>query len=209
MPVVASTPDGLAFREAQALAEKLYHEGATKNNIDAVAKAGVHGLGDAGQVENTGVAGAIARGATEVVVFLCNHTPENLTQLFQGECNLAPSAFALSHTLFGDNNLPLFKYPQPQEVLDAYNSEDAGTKDALFKSMNVAGSKLLKGLKVGSVTCTTTDAKWFGISAGQSVKLHVVSAECDVGLFLEDYYRYSELVQEIVNCVMDEQNESI
>merc|ERR1712151_1320408 len=126
MPVVAATPDGLAFREAQALVEKLYNEGATKNNLDAVAKAGVHGLGDAGQVENTGVAGAIARGATEVVVFLCNHTPENLTQLFEGECDLAPSAFALGHSLFGDNTLPIFNNPQAKEVLEAYNVEDAG-----------------------------------------------------------------------------------
>merc|ERR1719401_2085714 len=108
MPFVSHAPDGRAFGDAQILVDEIYREGATQDNLNAVANAGVHGITDAGLIDNTGIAGAVARGATEVVVMLCDTTPENLTQLFEGECDLGPPAFALSQSLFGDHNLPIF-----------------------------------------------------------------------------------------------------
>merc|ERR1711988_1996999 len=44
--------------------------------------------------------------------------------------------------------------------------------------------------------------KWFGIPDGKHITVHVVSVESNIQIFFEDFYRYNELVQDIVNCIM-------
>merc|ERR1712048_749566 len=202
MPFASNAADGRAFENGQALINEVIQNGVTQENLDAVANGAVRGLGDAGIVDGTGIAGAVARGATEIVAFLnlgkykdSYENPVYLTQLFPGQ-----DSVAVAHTVFNDPNPTVFSAPPADMVRKAYNGEDA--EGVSFSKLELPDKvKHLDGLKVGTITCNTADNKLFGIAKDKEVTLHVVCVESSLDILLpEDFYRWNELVQDIVNC---------
>merc|ERR1712048_905201 len=82
---------------------------------------------------------------------------------------------------------------------------------AHFTDLEIASSaKYLAGIRVGSLTATTMDNAWFGITAGHVVKLHIVSIGSPTSIgFGEDFFDYDLLLQEIVNCLVSAQNKEV
>jgi hypothetical protein len=185
-------------------------DGPFQESVDALAKAHVHGLADAGFVDSTGVAGAIARGATEVVVFMSDEKPKGLTQLFQGRDRATTTNMVSTvSNLFGDDNLTVFSKPTANEVMSAYEDEGLNKEDLSFHTLELSNAKHVLATKVGNITCTTADAKWYGIGPGKTVKVHVVAVETNAKIFFEDFFVYNEVVQEIVDCITSDANASI
>jgi hypothetical protein len=209
MPFVSSASEGQAFTQGQDIVDMAYLEGSSQESIDALAKNHVHGLADAGIVDSTGVAGAIARGASEVVVFMSDQKPKGLTQLFAGRSSSTTSSMVSTvSNLFGDDQLTVFSKPTADEVMGAY--EDGTKKDGLmFQALELSNTKHVLAMKVGTIACTTADAKWYGIAPGKEIKVHVICVETNVQIFFENFFRYNEVVQEIMDCIMSEENASI
>jgi len=154
----------------------------------------VHGLVDAGLTEGTGIAQAIAEGATDIVAFMNLasgndfDSPSYLLKLFKGD----------QHGVCG---LPVFQSPTKDGVDAAYSGKGSHG----FKQL--PGQMHLKGIKIGTISCVTADNMWLGISRGTSVRLHVVAIGTDLGIVargvrsFDPLNHYDELVQEIVDCV--------
>lgn len=210
MPFVSLTTEGDAFRQGQDLVSMACEEGSSQKTVDALAKAHVCGLADAGFVDDTGVAGAIARGAKEVVVFLTDEKLTGLTQLFEGrDTSTTTSALNTVNALFGDDHLTVFSQPTASEVREAYERDDANKNGLSIQSLKITNAKHISAMKVGSINCATADAKWFGIVAGQAIKVHFVSVESNAPILFGDFFAYEEFVQEIVDCIMDDVNAPI
>merc|ERR1712064_216030 len=79
---------------------------------------------------------------------------------------------------------------------------------AQFTELELTGSaKYLAGIKVGTLTATTLENPWFGITAGHEVKIHVVSVGSSMKIGLgDDFFHYDHLLQEIVDCLISPQN---
>merc|ERR1719356_1398909 len=195
MPFVSNASEGQAFRQGQDIVNQAYLKGPSQKSVDALAKAHVHGLGDAGFVDSTGVAGAIARGAKEIVVFMSDEKPLGLTQLFAGR-NRATTTNMVStvSNLFGDDNLTVFSEPTAEEVMGTYEDEGLNREGLLFQALEVSNPNHVLGMKVGSITCTTADAKWYGIAPGETVKVHVICVETNAKIFFEDFFIYNDVV---------------
>merc|ERR1712146_751657 len=73
----------------------------------------------------------------------------------------------------------------------------------------VSNANHVLAVKVGSITCTTADAKWYGIAPGETVKVHVICVETNAKIFFEDFFIYNDVVQEIVDCIMSDANASV
>jgi len=210
MPFVSSAAEGQAFRHGQEVLNNAYLEGSSQTNVDQLAAAHVHGLGDAGFVDSTGVAGAIARGATELVVFMSDEKPTGLTQLFEGrDSSTTTKMVSTISTLFGDDHLTVFSKPTANEVMETYENTGLNKEGLMFQALEVTNSNHVLAMKIGSITCTTADARWFGIAPGKTVKVHVISVETNVGMFFEDFFKYNEVVQEIMDSVMSDANAAI
>jgi len=70
--------------------------------------------------------------------------------------------------------------------------------------------KFLKGIRVGTVICSTAANTYFGLEEGREVKLHIIS----FGTFLstlefQDLHNYSTYIQEIITCINDSRNSDI
>jgi len=207
MPFVSSATQGQAFRHGQDVVNNAYLEGSSQKHVDELAEAHVHGLGDAGFVDSTGVAGAIARGATELVVFMSDEKPKGLTQLFEGrDSSTTTKLVSTISNLFGNDHLTVFSKPTAKEVMETYQNEDLNKEGLMFQALEVSNTNHVLAMKIGSITCTTADAKWFGITPGKTVKVHVISVETNVGMFFEDFFKYNEVVQEIIDSLMSDAN---
>lgn len=195
MPVVSEAPNGKAFEAGQDLVNEVRRKGVNSKTVKELSDNLVRGLVDGGLIENSGVAGAVGRGANEVVAFMSNK--DDLLQLFGGGEKFH---YDYNFTVFGDDLAPIFSSPQAEVVKKVYDGEEL-SHDFKFQSLTVPSSKHLKSLKVGSMDCITGDSKWFGVKAGRKVKLHVIVVETTIGIFFEDQYRYNRFVQEIVDCL--------
>merc|ERR1712048_636129 len=127
MPFVSNAPNGLAFLDGSDMLTAIHTQGATQETLKAFADATALGLADGGIVEDTGIAGAVARGAREVVAFMCNKPYHGeyknlprLTSLFAGAGRIDPS---VANTIFGDEVAPTFSWPLNDMVIRAYNGE--------------------------------------------------------------------------------------
>jgi len=213
MPFVSNAPNGLAFQGGNDLLNAVYTQGATQETLKAFADAAALGLADGGIVEDTGIAGAVARGAREVVALMCNRPYHGeyknlprLTSLFAGVGRIEPS---VSNTIFGDEVAPTFSWPLNDMVIRAYNGEHVNSDAMAFKEFHVPQCDQLHGLKVGTIKCTTADSKHFGIKGGETVTVHIISLESHTGVFFDEPHRYNVLVQEVVECILDERNQDL
>merc|ERR1711981_353697 len=98
----------------------------------------IRSLVDGGSTDDTGIACAVAAGATQIFVVLnfgtdsgsdnCYKTPGHLTKLFAGASDLSASDQIL---------LPVFKHPCASDVQTMYSTFD-----------EVQGSKYLEGMRI-------------------------------------------------------------
>eukprot|EP00930_Biecheleria_cincta_P048885 TRINITY_DN34141_c0_g1_i1.p1 TRINITY_DN34141_c0_g1~~TRINITY_DN34141_c0_g1_i1.p1 ORF type:complete len:684 (-),score=59.55 TRINITY_DN34141_c0_g1_i1:171-2159(-) len=155
---------------------------------DSYAYSQVQGLVDGAYTDNTGIAWAIASGATEVVCIM------NSESLMSGIFYL----FAGAPAQWGAGFIKLLYY-------NIFEESEASAKDQYqdFPRLEQPGgtSKFVKGIAYGTWETTTVENKWFGIKAGIKVTLHVLSVEA-VGVSmadLTDFYYYGTLVNEITS----------
>jgi len=202
-PWISTAPNGQAFEVANTLIKQLeYNEshrvfGISNKSVDDFAKAAVHGVIDGGYSDNTGIANAVAAGAGEVVVFVNNNATgvaslPDVMGLFKGggcpmSCEFTPKAL-----------YPVFESPTAAELQTQINN---------FHNLDLAGSKFLKFISVGTVTATTTDNSYFGIQGSQHVTLHIINVggALSIGYF-ENFANYATFTQEIVSVLLAKKN---
>lgn len=193
-PWVSQAPEGRAFSEASALVDSLFkRDCVSQQSINSLASNAVRGVIDAGFTDGTGIAQAVAEGSLEILSFLNLDStngdfdkPIYLEKLFSGGVKFANDTRRQDRIIF-----PIF----------AESAAAVQMKYARFTELKVTSSaKYLAGIKVGSLTATTVENKWFGITAGHEVKINIVSigSSTSVG-FGEDFFDYDHLLQEIVD----------
>jgi hypothetical protein len=209
---------GKDFQGASILVNKLYVKGAvTKKEFDMLSSKAVHALIDGAFTDNTGIAHAVATGATEVVS-LVNITedgfsfsdtagPEDLFRLFTEDpkdkfkpwyresdtfLSLLPDMLAFS--IFSD---------KVEDIKEKYNNEQ------VFRRLIIReGNDKLVSIRVGTLEVHPADNQFFGVrDCGQAVTLHVVVVATteDMGEFT-DFHGYGLLAQEIIETLSCSEN---
>jgi len=155
-------------------------------NFDDFADRSVLTVVDGAYTENTGVAWAVAAGASEVVAFA---GPDGLVELFAGgseKFGVCPGC-ALYFQIFETS------------------ADDAAAQFEAFESLALPSDsfQFLTGIKLGTIRTKTLDNQWFGISSGSDVTLHVLDVESEKlrigGSFtFNSFDDYATLVGEIM-----------
>lgn len=193
MWISTAAADGQGFARAHALVDELFRtRRVTRAQFDGLAAAGLLSVIDGCFTDCTGVAHAVAGGATEVIVLL-DHTssgaPVSLLRLFGGG---------------GSEEFRIFA-EDAEEIRARCDSADCFRRLAL-----PPGSQVLLGIATGSLAATTLACRSFGVAAGRPVALHVVSVTATLNLGeLENFHDYGVLLQEIVAALTSEQNEAV
>ena len=174
-------------------------------SVDALAAAAVHGVIDGGYTDNSGVANAVAAGATEVVVLLNSNASTSLSHLFSGR-EVPPAGNAMSGN--GEPYQPPSLYP----VFSAPSATDASVRFRSFARLHLpaASTTYLQEVAVGSLRAVTAANGAWGLSAGRAVTLHVisVSSSLNIGEF-ENFLHYDALVEEIATAIVAAENEQL
>jgi len=194
-PWVSRAPGGASFQSASELVADMRKPfGVSKRSIDALAAGAVHGVIDGGYSDGTGLGQALAEGAEEVLVVLNSGVTTSPFYL-EVLCKDGPNR---TDPFFPKELLPLFETPA-SSVNQAWSS---------FERMTLPiGTKYLTMFVAGTIQMTTIDNKYFGITGGRTVTVHVVhiAASLDIG-FLERYTHFGSLVQEIAMAINAEDN---
>jgi len=168
----------------------LEEKGVSRARLNACARSGVAAVIDGGYTEGSGVAQAVSVGAHEVVMVVSDL--DSVSGLFQPEKG-STETLGIPRL-----HLPIFE-------------EREG--DPLFEEMHdfhiTEGSQFLQGFMLATVRGTTVRNQLFGIAEGRQVTLRVVfvGTHLAIGL-LSDYNHDCGLAQEIVQCMLSEQNAS-
>mmetsp|Transcript_79432 Transcript_79432/g.131471 ORF Transcript_79432/g.131471 Transcript_79432/m.131471 type:complete len:93 (+) Transcript_79432:2-280(+) len=78
-----------------------------------------------------------------------------------------------------------------------------------LKFLQVNHSSQLKSVRIGTLKLTTVDCPYFGIEAGRSINLHIISLSSRSGIGGIGYQTYNTLVQEIVDAFRDPMNSQL
>jgi len=167
---------------------------------DAIAPNAVRGVIDSGFTDGTGISQAVSEGSREVLSFLNLDSttgdydkPIYLEKLFTSGTKFTNDTREQDKIIF-----PIF----------AEFAAAVQVKYAHFTELAVPSSaKYLAGIRVGSLTATTVDNAWFGITAGHEVKINIVSigSPTQIG-FGVDFFDYDHLLQDIVDCLVSPNN---
>mmetsp|Transcript_114228 Transcript_114228/g.369410 ORF Transcript_114228/g.369410 Transcript_114228/m.369410 type:complete len:606 (+) Transcript_114228:100-1917(+) len=186
--------DGQSFVEAKSIRnhffeESVAQEGGVQSMALKAATAGLNPLIDGGYVDVTGIANAVAAGASSVVAFI--------------SCATGPDL----------NTLALFKgTPYPgSRIFNEPVEEVAKQWDSFTAIPARAGSQFFQKIVYGTISAVTAANKHFGIEAGRSITLDLISIETaniTFGLKLEGYsynsfYQYGDLEGEIVQTLAE------
>jgi len=187
VPWIASTAGGQGFAAAEALVQNLAKPGGvTQQSLDQLASAKLHGVIDGGFGDGTGISQAVAAGATDVIAVLNSkntNDPTYVQRLFAG--GVQPR----------DGNLfPVFSKPLASEVVKLFQG---------FHSLRISNaSRFLKVLAFGTISATTANNSFFGVTAGRGVNITVVNIASTLTIGeLEDFNNYNMLVQEMVMAI--------
>jgi len=194
-----AAPGGRAFSNAHGVRAELF-SGDSGNKTEVLAKVGLLAIGDAGDVDPTGVANAVAAGALNVTLLLVSDITGNLTSAYLGVTNIFPGV------PFNDPLRVIFAEPQLDEVERFYGS--------MSRMLAPPGAKFLFAIAHGTLECVTAENPWFGIQAGLNITLDILSVETvdiTAGLFQDSYtfdslLDYGTLVGEVVATLAAEEN---
>lgn len=195
LPWVTIATGADSFSYATNLYQSLIHFDDKGVAVKALAEADFHGLIDGGYTDNTAIAHALAEGADEVLAVLNNNatgTPHSLDILFKD--GPPPTDPGTSSVIF-----PVFESP---------TFSDMKAQFAKFHELVVPGTTAyLKSFHVGTISATTAPNKYFGITGGRSVSIHVLDlgSVLSIGEF-EDITRYGDLAQEIIETIISKDN---
>jgi len=195
-PWVSTAPDGAAFKVANELVYGLQSwGGVNKQAIDALAQNDVHGVIDAGYTDGTGISHAVQAGADEILAVLNSNStndPFYVEILFKdGPAPVEPGSSA--------EIFPVFESPVASAVRSDFLQ---------FHKLHLPSAKYLKTLAVGTLReAVTADNKFFGISQGRTVTLHIINicADLSIGLGV-NFDNYDMLAQEIAEALLAKQN---
>mmetsp|Transcript_114229 Transcript_114229/g.369414 ORF Transcript_114229/g.369414 Transcript_114229/m.369414 type:complete len:630 (+) Transcript_114229:175-2064(+) len=187
--------DGKSFVEADSIRnhffeESVAQEGGIQSMALKAATAGLNPLIDGGYADVTGIANAVAAGASSVVAFISCYTGPDFSTLALFKGTLHPGS-------------RIFNEPSVEEVAKQWDS---------FTAIPArAGSQFLQKIVYGTISAVTAANKHFGIEAGRSITLDLISIETaniTIGLVEEGYsynsfYQYGDLVGEIVQTLAE------
>mmetsp|Transcript_85953 Transcript_85953/g.277598 ORF Transcript_85953/g.277598 Transcript_85953/m.277598 type:complete len:338 (+) Transcript_85953:446-1459(+) len=135
-----------------------------------------------------GIGGAVANGATEIVVML--DTFDSLWSLFAGNPQTSSEVSFL-------NTCPMCTV-NFQAFVEDYNVMTEQFKQTAWQLVQPDGSKAgLADVYVGTIVATTVENKYLGIRAGRRIVMHVVGVETTLGLGGYGYKDYSEMVSQV------------
>mmetsp|Transcript_99880 Transcript_99880/g.320457 ORF Transcript_99880/g.320457 Transcript_99880/m.320457 type:complete len:607 (+) Transcript_99880:78-1898(+) len=187
--------DGKSFVEADSIRnhffeESVAQEGGIQSMALKAATAGLNPLIDGGYADVTGIANAVAAGASSVVAFISCYTGPDFSTLALFKGTLHPGS-------------RIFNEPSVEEVAKQWDS---------FTAIPArAGSQFLQKIVYGTISAVTAANEHFGIEAGRSITLDMISIETaniTIGLVEEGYsynsfYQYGDLVGEIVQTLAE------
>jgi len=182
-------PNG-AFLEGRALVDDIFmRKRVRREDCEALASNAVCALVDGAFTDNTGIAHAVATGATEVVALIDltpSDDPTDLLKLF------SPSVHDVL-PIFGD---------LASDVRAEYNNPE------IFPRLSIpADSKYLVRITAGALKAQTIDNKFFGVTGGRVITIHVVAVTSSLNIGeLVDFHNYSVLAQEIIATLTSEAN---
>jgi len=190
-----SAKDGKSFVEADSIRDHFFEgsvaqAGGPQSMALKAATAGLNPLIDGGYADVTGIANAVAAGASSVVAFISSALgPEFSTlALFKG-------------TLYPGSRV--FNKPSVKEVARQWER---------FTAIPArAGSQFLQKIVYGTISAVTAANEHFGIEAGRRITLDMISIETvniTIGLVQEgfiynSFYQYGDLVGEIVQTLAE------
>eukprot|EP00927_Polykrikos_kofoidii_P035543 TRINITY_DN30100_c0_g1_i1.p1 TRINITY_DN30100_c0_g1~~TRINITY_DN30100_c0_g1_i1.p1 ORF type:complete len:624 (+),score=90.95 TRINITY_DN30100_c0_g1_i1:47-1873(+) len=193
-PWAVSEGGSKAFQQAGDLIKRLVGPfGVNTKSVDALADAKIRGVVDAGFTDGTGIAHAVAAGATDVLVVLNSNATNDATYVermflggYQPDVDAAP--------LF-----PVFGQPSGTEVARHFET---------FHTMEIpASSKFLKLIAVGVIEAVTVNNSFFGVEGGRHVTLSIVNIGSSLTIGgTQDFYDYGTLLQEIVETLISDAN---
>jgi len=193
----SNASEGKAFEAAEKIVETIRNSGrpATLQQCDDLADLGVRALIDGAYTENTGIAHAVASGATDVTAFISTEL-EQLFGMFQGSPTESQSQGVtfLSYSIFAEHHT---------EIRDRVTE---------FQSLVMPeGNRVLQGLVVGTLVVTTMQNDSFGITGGRQVTLRIISVSSSLSIgYAEDFREYGvflgQLVREYSDALAMEQN---
>merc|ERR1712151_683289 len=193
-PWISNAPDGKALTQGNALVEKLFKQDhVSQELLDELAAGCVRGVVDAGFTDGTGIAKAVAMGATRVTALLNLNSGADyemgsfLLRLFQGGADVGnASGFRVFEPIFEEDAASVKKkYENLEEIQPT-------------EECNV-----LTGIEVGTITATTCESKAFGIDARTTITINVVSVGSNAPIGPPvDYFIYDQLVQEIMDSLL-------
>lgn len=190
-----SDSNGETFRGAERLVGPTLTGDVLLDGSDAdFADAGLRALVDAAYTDNTGIGHAVATGAREVVSVV--FSADSAVGLFKGpekEQSLAPGISVILFNIFQESQ-----------------SWARGQMEK-FKSMKLgADSSLVSEISVGTIVATTAENRWFGIAAGQAVKLHFIKIESKLSTgFFQDFHDYAMGVKQLCCDLMSPENDEL
>jgi len=180
-----------AFDTPQSLTnELLVGDVLKKETIDAMAEIGTYSLYDGGLRDILGIGGALATGATEIVVF-------NSFWFFDFRFHFRDAPKIIS-SLYPGMRYPLFQetYSYATEAFDNFSSFSIPE-----------GNEMIDSVEIGTLYVTTCENDDYGLEGGRPVKLHVVNTFGDVTIFFDDYENYGDSVQQLVATLTAPENE--
>jgi len=178
-----------------------------KNSIDAhdikiAANMGMHELTDAHHTDPTGIALAIAAGATELFAFLNSKRKQRkilipqLLQLFND--GPGPSGNADCRCRIFTQSASVIEQ-QVNEWIELYNPS----------------KKLIEDIRMGTLIVSTVNNALYGVSAGLSIQLHIVLVASNVlvaeqvdFLKIRPYEKLGEAVAEVRDIIIAEENDA-
>merc|ERR1712070_618751 len=145
--------------------------------------------------DNSGLGNAVAAGATEVVVFLnVNSTASPDLELLTTGGPKPPNP-----------GTPDDLYPLFQTSLATFRS----AFEKFHQLVLPARTQFLKSIIVGTINMVTADNKYFGLTAGKNVTVHVVQTSSSLNIgFFEKYVNYGTFAQEIALAINSQENEA-
>lgn len=167
---------------------------------------------DGGFTDATGIANAVGAGATDLVAILNmtnSNVPEGLFDLFS-----AVGQAAADHQFSWKSRFDSVSEKSAEAKFPIFVEDQARAKQKYADIVTHGSLKIPEGsntqlisMVAGTMTVTTRNQRFFGVTANNRVDLHIiaVNTKLNEGQFV-DFHDYSILVQEIVTTLLSPAN---
>eukprot|EP00435_Cladocopium_sp_Y103_P035762 s931_g9.t1 len=192
-----------SFQEGASLVRHLAETGGklSEQAFESLAQRQLLAFADGGLSDNSAIGNAVATGLNDILHMTYSGL-DNLERLLAGvrTDNQILNLVHLNFCPFCYANFQVF-------------AEDVPTVRAMYptqlKSLQVQHSSQLKSVQIGTLQLTTVDCPYFGIEAGRSINLHIISVSSRSGIGGIGYQTYNTLIQEIVDAFRDPMNSQL